>query len=97
MNVGAAEVDITPDFEVELCGFALREQPGTGVLDPIFAKAIYLDDERGGRLMWIVADILAFDGAFVACQSDPDVTLSGLLKHLPAALVAVRRELRRIA
>jgi hypothetical protein len=65
MNVGAAEVDITPDFEVELCGFALREQPATGVLDPISAKAIYLDDQRGGRLLWIVADILAFDGAFV--------------------------------
>ena len=25
MNVGTAEIDITPDFEVELCGFALRD------------------------------------------------------------------------
>jgi hypothetical protein len=41
--------------------------------------------------------LAAFDGAFVACQSDPDLTLSGLLKHLPAALVTVRRELRHIA
>jgi hypothetical protein len=38
VNVGAAEVDITPKFEVELCGFALREQPCAGVLDPIVAR-----------------------------------------------------------
>jgi hypothetical protein len=65
MNVGAAAADITPDFEVELCGFALREQPCAGVLDPIFARAIYLDDEHGGRLLWIVADVLALEGSFV--------------------------------
>jgi AcrR family transcriptional regulator len=39
--------------------------------------------------------LAAFDGAFVAYQSHPQVTLSGLLEHLPAALVAVRRELGR--
>jgi hypothetical protein len=65
MNVGAAEVDITPDFEVELCGFALREQPCTGVLDPIFARCIYLDDGPDNRLLWIAADVIAIEGAFV--------------------------------
>jgi AcrR family transcriptional regulator len=39
--------------------------------------------------------LAAFDGAFVAYQSHPDVTLAGLLEHLPAALIAVRRELAR--
>ena len=66
MNAGAAEVDITPDFEVELSGFALRPQPATGVLDPIFAKCIYLDDRNGGRLLWVVADVLALEPALVA-------------------------------
>jgi AcrR family transcriptional regulator len=48
-----------------------------------------------------VADHLArfalasIDGAFVAHQSHPEVTLGGLLQHLPAALIAVRRELGR--
>jgi neutral ceramidase len=64
MNAGAAEVEITPDFEVELCGFALREQPSTGVLDPIFARCIYLEDGRD-QLLWIVADVLALEGEFV--------------------------------
>jgi AcrR family transcriptional regulator len=39
--------------------------------------------------------LAAFDGAFVAYQSHPEVTLGGLLQHLPAALIAVRRELGR--
>ncbi|MDQ3439528.1 MAG: neutral/alkaline non-lysosomal ceramidase N-terminal domain-containing protein [Planctomycetota bacterium] len=66
MNAGAAEVDITPDFEVELSGFALRTQPATGVLDPVFVRCIYLDDGSGGRLLWMVADVLALEPALVA-------------------------------
>jgi neutral ceramidase len=66
MNAGAAEIDITPDFEVELCGFALREQPCAGVLDPIFARCIYLDDGHGEQLLWLVADVIALEGAFVS-------------------------------
>ena len=37
--------------------------------------------------------LAAFDGAFIAQQSDPSGSLAGRLEHLPAALVAVRREL----
>jgi AcrR family transcriptional regulator len=39
--------------------------------------------------------LAAFDGAFVAYQSHPEVTFGGLLEHLPAALIAVRRDLLR--
>ena len=41
--------------------------------------------------------LAAFDGAFVAHQSHPQVTIAELLEHLPAALAAVRRELGRSA
>jgi AcrR family transcriptional regulator len=37
--------------------------------------------------------LAAFDGAFVASQSDRGATLERLLRHLPSALAAVRREL----
>jgi AcrR family transcriptional regulator len=37
--------------------------------------------------------LAAFDGAFVAQQAHPQVTLAELLEHLPVALTAVRREL----
>ena len=39
--------------------------------------------------------LAAFDGAFVAHQSQPEVTLGDLLEHLPTALIAIRRELGR--
>lgn len=37
--------------------------------------------------------LAAFDGAFVAQQASSNVRLGRLLEHLPAALMAVRREL----
>lgn len=39
--------------------------------------------------------LAAFDGAFVAHQSHPKVGIGELLSHLPAALIAVRRDLTR--
>ncbi len=62
--VGVAEIDITPGFPVELSGFALRPQPSTGVLDPIFARAMYLE-QAGERLLWIACDVIAFEREFV--------------------------------
>jgi AcrR family transcriptional regulator len=38
--------------------------------------------------------LAAFDGAFVASQANREISLRGLLDHLPAALIAVRRDLR---
>jgi AcrR family transcriptional regulator len=37
--------------------------------------------------------LAAFDGAFVARQANPRLQLSDLLRHLPEALIAVRRSL----
>jgi AcrR family transcriptional regulator len=39
--------------------------------------------------------LAAFDGAFVAHQARPEFSIGDLLRHLPAALIAVRRELKR--
>lgn len=37
--------------------------------------------------------LAAFDGAFVACQANPDLRLGRLLEPLPGALIAAHREL----
>ena len=56
--------------------------------------AAYGDDPRSP-----VNDLLArfalaaIDGAFVACQTDPSVTLDGLLRPLAPGLAASRRAL----
>src|SRR5687767_12484413 len=60
MNVGVAQIDITPQPGIELAGFALRPQPSTRVLDPLFVRALYLQD-GAERLLWLVADLLAVD------------------------------------
>ena len=53
---GTARIDITPDWPVMLAGFGQRTTPSTGVLDPIFAKALYLSDGRDGLLI-ITSDL----------------------------------------
>jgi neutral ceramidase len=65
MRVGISQVDITPPPGVELSGFAIRTQPSLGVLDPLFAKALYLEDE-GERLLWMHCDLIGFTPEFVA-------------------------------
>ncbi len=64
MKVGTAKVDITPHETVELSGFLARTQPSTGVLDPIFVRALCLES-RGVRLLWLVAEVLGFEADFV--------------------------------
>ncbi|HOC00729.1 MAG TPA: hypothetical protein PKM43_18525 [Verrucomicrobiota bacterium] len=60
--VGTAQLDITPERGIDLAGFAVRPQPATAVLDPLHARALYL--EHGSeQLLWIQADILGFDQA----------------------------------
>jgi neutral ceramidase len=64
MNLGATQIDITPKPGVELSGFASRIQPSTGVLDPLFARALYLVD-GDNRLLWIHCDLVGFDRSIV--------------------------------
>ncbi len=64
MKVGTSQVDITPQPGVELSGFAARTQPSTGVLDRLFAKALYLAD-GSERLLWIHCDLIGFDREIV--------------------------------
>ena len=64
MKVGISQVDITPAPGVELSGFAIRTQPSTGVLDPLFAKALYLEN-GDERILWVHCDVIGFDAELV--------------------------------
>ena len=64
MILGTSQIDITPKPGVELSGFAARIQPSTGVLDPLFAKALYLVCE-GTKLLWIHCDLIGFERTIV--------------------------------
>ena len=64
MRVGTCQVDITPAPGGELCGFAARTQPSTGLLDPLYARVLYLES-RGERLLWVHCDLIGLDNGIV--------------------------------
>ncbi|HOA73374.1 MAG TPA: hypothetical protein PL151_11030 [Phycisphaerae bacterium] len=64
MEIGYAQIEITPEVGAELSGFAARVQPSTGLLDPLYAKALYVTDGHE-RLLWIVCDLIGLPREFV--------------------------------
>jgi AcrR family transcriptional regulator len=85
---GAGEREVHPVVSRvrELALQRLRKQ-----MEIVFA----LDPESGPADHLARFALAAFDGAFVARQSNPQLTIAEPLEHLPAALAAVRRELSR--
>ena len=59
-QVGLAATDITPTEPLPMAGYAAREAPFESVADPLFAKALAIQDENGGRALLITADLLGF-------------------------------------
>jgi AcrR family transcriptional regulator len=86
MSAGEGEVHRVVTRLRELALQRLREQ-----MEIVFA----LDPESGPADHLARFALAAIDGAFVARQAHPEVTIAELLEHLPAALAAVRRELSR--
>jgi hypothetical protein len=64
MILGTSQIDITPKPGAELSGFAARVQPSTGVLDPLFARTLYLV-QGDQKLLWIHCDLIGFERAIV--------------------------------
>jgi hypothetical protein len=68
LRAGAARIDITPDLarfpHVDLTGFIARQNPATSVRDPLYARALVLDD--GTRQLAIVScDLLGLSQELV--------------------------------
>ena len=55
-SVGAARIDITPDYPVLMNGFYYRTNESTGALQPIFAKALAIGTDAEGPAILISAD-----------------------------------------
>lgn len=99
MKIGTAQIDITPSPGVELSGFAARIQPSIGVLDPLFAKAIYLSSDNAA-LLWIHCDLIGFDHSIIQTfrrwaraelgLRDEQVMLSATHTHAGPATIHLR-------
>ncbi len=59
-KVGLASVDITPETPVPMGGYGGRDAPFEAVEQPLFAKALAIEDSAGKRALLITADILGF-------------------------------------
>lgn len=64
MKAGVAQIDITPPVGVDMTGFIAREGSSVGVLDPLFARALVLDDGTTQAAI-ITCDLLGLHLSFV--------------------------------
>ena len=80
-KAGMAKVSITPDEPLLLNGYAGRDDPSKGVLQPIWAKALAIEDGSGNRVVFISTDLLGLSHVIaeeVCHQAD---SLYGLKKN----------------
>lgn len=59
MKIGTSERVITPDAEIELCGYLSREQPSTGKHDDLYVRTLYIEN-AGNKIVWIHCDLIGF-------------------------------------
>lgn len=65
LRVGFAECDITPPLGLPLGGYAARQSPADGVLDPLFCRAVFFDDGAAPAAL-VVLDLVYVLGSWVA-------------------------------
>jgi hypothetical protein len=58
LRAGAARVKITPPLPAWLSGYAARTHPADAVLMDLYAKALAIDDGRGGRVVIVTTDLI---------------------------------------
>lgn len=69
-RVGTARSDITPSGPIWMGGYASRNHPSEGVLQPIWAKALLFEDPAGSRAAIVTLDLIGIDRrlADAVCQ-----------------------------
>ena len=65
IRAGVARVEITPPIPMWMTGYASRETPATGVLQPIWAKALVLEQSADHRIVIVTMDLLGLSHAIV--------------------------------
>jgi hypothetical protein len=57
-RAGVARLDITPGRPIWLTGYGDRTHPSTGVVHPLWAKALAIEDGKGGRVVIVTTDLI---------------------------------------
>lgn len=66
-KVGISNIVITPEKPIYLSGYANRTHPSDGVTHDIRAKALAIEDSKGGRVVLVTTDLIGLPRAI----SDP--------------------------
>jgi hypothetical protein len=75
-KAGLGRVVITPQEPVRMSGYASRVKPSEGAVHDLWAKALAVEDRRGGRVVFVSADVLIMPRAMAEA-----VAAQALAKH----------------
>jgi len=64
LQMGASQVNITPDIPIPMSGYDARETPFTGIHDQLFASALFFKS-TGTSLLLITADLIGYNSQFI--------------------------------
>ena len=59
-KAGVARVDITPYGSIWMAGYGARTEPSKGVRQPLYAKALAIEDQTGSVSVIVTADLIGF-------------------------------------
>jgi len=62
-KAGVARIDITPTSPIWMTGYADRSHPSTGVIHPLWAKALAIEDNKGSRVVIVTTDLIGLPRA----------------------------------
>ncbi len=57
-RAGVGRIDITPAQSIWMSGYASRTHPSEGVIAPLFAKALAIEDSKGVRIVIVTTDLI---------------------------------------
>src|SRR3954467_733435 len=58
-RAGNAVEKITPDEPLWLAGYLVRKEPAKGMISDLYASALAIENESGGRLVIVSVDLIA--------------------------------------
>jgi len=57
-KAGTATICVTPEKFLWMAGYAARKKPAEGKVQDLFAKALALEDDTGGRFVFVTMDLI---------------------------------------
>src|SRR6202034_3158418 len=60
-KAGVAKVEITPEKMIWMAGYGNRTKPAEGIEQPLWAKALVLEDPAGKRAVLVSLDLVGID------------------------------------